>query len=147
MSNDIYDKNIELLKQHINLSEEKIKNNYIELYKDILLKTSFLINPTFSERKYCYINKIKEIQKCCICDNSVSFRKCYGYHKCCSKKCMNIYEKTIAHEKNYQTKLKKYNNGNYNGCEKVKIDKEKRGKIGEKISQTKNNFHSQNEFF
>lgn len=140
MSDNIYNENIKLLKQHIYLNEEKIKNNFNKLYNDILLKTSFLINPSFSERKYCYINKIEEIQKCYICNNSVTFRKCYGYHKCCSKECMNIYEKTIAHEKNYQTKLEKYNNGNYNGSEKIKISKEKRKEIGEKIKKTKNNF-------
>ena len=33
MSDNIYNENIKLLKQHIYLNEEKIKNNFNELYK------------------------------------------------------------------------------------------------------------------
>ncbi len=72
------------------LSEFRFSSLYPQLYNEILEYTSFLnqINPSFSERKYCYINRIDKFLYCPICGNRLKYKDSYtGYQKTCSKKC------------------------------------------------------------
>ena len=52
----------DILENNKFLSESNFSSLYPQLYNEILEYTSFLdqTNPSFSERKYCYINQINK---------------------------------------------------------------------------------------
>ena len=75
------------------LSESRFSLLYPQIYNDILNYTSFLnqYNPSFSERKYCYINQINRFLYYPICGNKLKYKDSYiGYQKTCSNKCSRV---------------------------------------------------------
>lgn len=85
-------KNIINFKNNKFLSEKKFKNKFSDEYNCIYNETLFLKNPTFSERKYCFLHDIKEIPECPVCHKLLKFRDFYyGYGITCSNKCKAIY--------------------------------------------------------
>lgn len=81
--------NNKLLEDTKFLSESLFNKHYPEQYQYILDNTQFLPEDTsFSERKYCILNKIKERPKCKICDNGARFISIKaGYMNTCCREC------------------------------------------------------------
>jgi hypothetical protein len=91
------EENIEKIKKENGTSgkmynEKYIKNNYPEIFKDVIefCSSDKLIDLPFKEKIYHYVNDLKEILYCSNpnCNNIVKFKNStIGYHKHCSKGC------------------------------------------------------------
>ena len=120
--------------------EHYIKKNYIELYLDIMkFKEKYFKEINYTQLLYNYKKNITKTQKCKICNNAVKFNSFMnGYNKYCSKKCVmsdsNIIKK--RNNKSKLTKLRKYNDKNYNNMEKTKSTNIKKYGV-EYFTQTK----------
>lgn len=141
MSNDIYNINLSILQAHPYFDEKKFTKFFPNLVKEIYTNTAFLnnYNPTFSERRYCYENKVTELVKCKICGEKINYIKSYGYKQTCCKNCFYEYMRTEAVKKSKKTKLIKHGDENFNNIEKQKSHRTKEWEIlrGYKISNTK----------
>lgn len=101
--------------------EDRLKTNFPDVYNEL---TSFfninisLVNHTFKEKIWFFINNVKEHPKCEECKIDLKFGKSIseGFPKYCSLKCTNKNENHIKISK--EKKLEKY--GNYNNFEQYK---------------------------
>jgi predicted DNA-binding transcriptional regulator AlpA len=96
-----------------------IKENYPDKLNEILEKSSFLINPSFSECLFVIVNDINKVPGCKECNIPVKFQTFVaGYREFCSPKC-------VANHKETKDKIKKTirNNPDYL---KMLIDKRKK---------------------
>lgn len=88
----------------------------IDLYRDILDKTSFLISEKvtipFSRRVYCYINNILEMPKCKMCTSNTTYNTNGGYQTYCSVICKSKDNDSIQAKKR-KTNLERYGHGNF----------------------------------
>lgn len=72
---------------YYNQWQYQIKTRYPSLYADILTQTEYLNEATFTERLYCYTNKITHTPSC-RCGKDVSFNiRRKRYHDYCSQGC------------------------------------------------------------
>jgi hypothetical protein len=74
-------------------TEKYVKNNYVEIYDDIIKYCQINLNTLpFKEKVYHYVNNIDNL-KCCSnpnCNNLVKFKNStIGYYKYCSNKCVS----------------------------------------------------------
>ncbi len=102
-----------------------IKNNYISEYKNIINLTSFLINPTLSQRIWHIVNNIYNNVKCNNpdCNNLTRFHTFKtGYLRTCCNKCAQLDPQTINKIKTTNIKRygKEYGLSNKNIIEKRK---------------------------
>jgi len=119
-----------------NKREYYFRTKYPALYAEILFATSFLTNPSFIERLYCFTNDIKS-RPVCICGNEVTFSKesYHGkerrYHSYCSQRCSMFDMKTLIGvenasqlasvvQKKKDSALKKFGVDNVSKAESVK---------------------------
>jgi hypothetical protein len=102
-----YTKVIEFLKQfnaeHIyhgyRLRYFKLHHN--SLLTTIIETTNFLINPTFTERLYCFSNNMNSRPICKMCNNSVTYNIAKKeYHTYCSQRCSTYDMKTLIGAEN-----------------------------------------------
>jgi hypothetical protein len=89
-------------------NEKYLKNNYPEIYDDVIKYCQInLNNISFKEKVYHYVNDIKEKVLCSNqnCHNEVKFKNStLGYHKYCSMKCISSDPKIkdIKEKKSYE---------------------------------------------
>ena len=115
-----------------------MQKNYPEIYDNIIDATSFVSTTVFSERIYCWVNSIKQLPKCKVCENTVRFIRTrpHGYFRYCSQRCSMLDMKTLigvenssqlesVKEKKKQASLEKYGVDNVSkaACIKEKIGK------------------------
>jgi len=104
--------------KYINLNSVQLKNNYINIYNDIITYNKNFNGDiiSFAQQKYNYINDIINHPRCKVCSKKVRFQDFkHGYKKFCSNKCAGIYKKNLSKEdknkilkKRQETCLTKY---------------------------------------
>lgn len=102
---------LNIIKENKFLSEKQFSKHFPKVYENIVNSTLFLVNPSFSERKYCYVNEIILKPKCIVCGKELKFRDAYtGYGETCSNKCSRNYVlKNITVEKQNEINQKHSN--------------------------------------
>lgn len=128
--------------------ETILKNNYPEIYEPILNYSIInnLIDLSFKQRVWHFINNIPKVPICLNCNNHPKFKK-NNYNEFCSLDCANnsnLLQKRVedANEKKFgvkyfsqhesfiskvkQTKFLKYDNENYNNYEQNLITKKEK---------------------
>ena len=121
ISSFLLNKNKNLLSARVQYSY--VKNNFLEFYKDIVLRTSFLKGVLLSERLYCIMNDIIEMPMC-FCKNKVKFVKySMGYKIYCSPECQKKDISSVNKKRATSFKkmcIEKYGVGNVFQLDKVK---------------------------
>jgi len=106
--------------------EKYVKEHYPEIFEYIInfCTTHNLLELSFRQQVYHYLNDIKNIVKCKNpnCNNIVKFRNStIGYLEYCSLSCISTDPDMIKRKE--ETCLKKYGTKNPNSCEKIKEKK------------------------
>lgn len=95
-----------------------IKKMYPEQYEEICKQTTYLNNPTFSQRIYHIINNLTAVPTCFTCKKPAPFIKfSKGYAKYCSAQCIDIKERQKTREATF---IRKYGTTNPWANDKIK---------------------------
>lgn len=121
-----------------------IKNNHLDLHSNICDKTAFLINPTFTERLFCYTNDITYRPKCKVCDNYLTYNsrgKCY--HTYCSQRCSMLDMKSLIGVENASQMQSVKDKKKQNAIKKYGVDNvAKSDEIKQQLSQRRKEYWS-----